>query len=542
VFDPEPPPPERLREMYAGQDYFVKPEGAAAAPDWGYGADYLSDRPHIEAKFELVLGHLERQVAPGRLLDVGCGPGFLLSCAGARGWNAVGVDLNRWAVEHAVNELGVDARTGELAEQEFESESFDAVTAMDLIEHVVDPEQLIAEIARLTRPGAGLAVLTPDAGSPVSRALGRRWPEVARAGEHTVLFSVEGLVALLKRHGFDAVGWHWIGKRASLATLAADVAHGAPGLAPRVRDWLDNRPLGERVVNLDPRTKFCLYARRLPATRRMPGHAAARIPTDPERLAGVEDAILDELESLAGARRYCDWMFAQFADRVSGPVVEVGAGIGTFSKRILDAGAEHLLAIEPDEMCADALERRLGSEPRLEVARELLPDSPALAAAESSAALVVCQNVLEHIADDEAAVAAMARALAPSGTLALVVPAGERLYGPLDEAYGHWRRYESDDLGQLVASSGLELDVLRPINALGIPGWRAKNLRPGARIGPGSLRAYEALLPAWRPLEDRLKPARGLSLVCLARRPATPAPAGGSEATPLRSPAPRAGS
>ena len=388
---------------------------------------------------------------------------------------------------------------------------------LDVIEHVPDGDGLIAEAARVVRPGGALAILTPDAGSPISRALGRRWPEVRRPGEHSVLYSVHGLAALLRRHGFAAAGWHSIGKTASLATLVADAGSAAPRLAKRVRAGLERTPAGGHVVEFDPRTKFCLYARRLPGARRPPTHSPARIPRRPQRLAEVEGAIVEELESLAAAEGFCDWMFDQFADQVRGRVAEVGAGIGTFSERILARSPESMLLIEPAPECVGRLERRFGGDDRVATATETLPGAPSLADG-SGFDLIVCQNVLEHVGDDAGALRAMAAALRPGGHLALVVPAGPALFGPLDDAYGHWRRYEDGELAELIAESGLAVEELRHLNALGIPGWRTKNARPGARIGPGSLRVYETLLRGWRPLEDRLRFRRGLSLFCLARR------------------------
>jgi hypothetical protein len=68
-------------------------------------------------------------------------------------------------------------------------------------------------------------------------------------------------------------------------------------------------------------------------------------------------------------------------------------------------------------------------------------------------------------------------------------------------------------------SVGLLPETVRPINALGIAGWWAKNRSPGARVGAGSLRAYEALVTVWRPLEERLRLDHGLSILCVARKP-----------------------
>ncbi len=519
LFDPDPPEAAELEALYAGRSYFVKNEGDEEGGTlWGYADDYLADRAESEAKFERVLAHLERYAEPGRLADLGCGPGYLLAVAAERGWSARGADLNEWAVSYAREDLGLDVVHGDLGALVLADGDLDALTMLDLIEHVPEPDGLLSEAARVVRPGGALAIVTPDAGSPVSRMLGGRWPEVRRPGEHAIVYSVAGLTALLRRHGFAAAGWHSIGKTASLATLAADVRPAAPGLAGRAADVLSGSSLGERVVEFDPRTKFCLYARRLPSERRSPDHAAVRVPRRPEELASVEGAIVDELESLAAAAGFCDWMFDGFADHVGGRVAEVGAGIGTFSARILDRDPESLLLIEPEESCARRLAERFGNDPRVTITGETLPAAPSLGDGEDFD-LIVCQNVLEHVGEDEAALRRMAGALRPGGRLALVVPADPRLFGPLDDAYGHWRRYGAEELEDLVAAAGLETEELRHMNALGIPGWRLKNARPGARIGATSLRAYEAMLTLWRPLEDRLRPRRGLSLFCLAQKP-----------------------
>lgn len=515
LFDPDPPSAERLRELYDGPGYFVKDAGDGPGDTLcGYPGDYLANRANVERKFAEVLGHVERYVEPGRLLDVGAGPGFLVEVARRRGWAATGVDLNSWAAGYARDEVGGEVQVGEIGDLGLEDGELDAITMLDLIEHTPEPGELIAEAARLVRPDGALAVLTPDAGSVVSRALGHRWPEVRRPGEHAVLFSVDGLTRLLARHGFVACGWHSTGKTASLATLAADVAPVAPGLTGRARRALERSRLGDRQLELDPRTKFCLYARRVPSSAAAPAHRPARVPKHPDRQAGVEAAILDELRHLGEARRYCDWLFAQFSEHVRGDVAEVGAGIGTFSERILDGGAETLLLVEPDEGCADVLEQRFSGEPRVELVREVLPGAPSLGAA--SRDLVVCQNVLEHVTDDAGAVLRMGNALRRGGRLALIVPAGPSLYGPLDEAYGHRRRYTKSYLADLAAKARLEIESLHFLNFPGIGPWWLKNRRPGARVGSQALSAYEQVVRVARPIEERFRPPAGLSLVCIA--------------------------
>jgi len=519
-----PPEDELSAGLYDDARYFNNPDyGPPDAGSFHGYRDYMADRAPIEAKFGETLAWIERFVEPGLLLDVGAGPGFLLSAARERGWDGQGLDLNPWAAAYARDQLGILVAQERLESAAFEEASFDAVTMMDLLEHVSDPDALIAESARVTRPGGILALLTPDAGSIVSRALGCRWPEIQRAGEHLVLLSVKGASCLVARHGYEVLGWHSVGKTSSAITLLADVAPALPAVARIAGPLLRATGRQEQQVSFDPHTKFVLYARRRSggdagpvSGRRLTG---ARLPKSAARASrATEIAILEELHTLARARRLCEWMFAQFSAHAHGVAVEVGAGIGTFSARLLAGGVDRLLLIEPETACADELERRFGQDSRVAIVRELLPESLALADRASGCDFVLCQNVLEHIEADAPATAAMARALRPGGTLTLLVPARPELFGTLDVTYGHWRRYTPQSLRSLVEGAGLEVIDLHYFNALGVPGWWLKNRVGSAAIGPLALRAYEALLIPWQAVERRARPPFGLSLIVHARR------------------------
>jgi SAM-dependent methyltransferase len=233
----------------------------------------------------------------------------------------------------------------------------------------------------------------------------------------------------------------------------------------------------------------------------------------------VEKQALWDLESLGRATRLADWMFNQFSGAAQGAAVEVGAGIGTFSARLLAGGVESLLLIEPDEMCADVLEKRFAGDPRVRLVREQLPDAPALLERPDSFDFILCQNVLEHVHDDSRAVEVMASSLRRGGRLGVLVPAGPRLFGSLDREYGHERRYTRAGLRGLLEHAGLRVTDLHPFNTLGIPGWWLKSRIGATSLGNRSLALYEALLPFWRPLEERVRLPWGLSLVADAERP-----------------------
>ena len=282
----------------------------------------------------------------------------------------------------------------------------------------------------------------------------------------------------------------------------------------RFRDRGRDRRTNPSIGNPDPRGPDHLHGALQGGGKEAAGGGCGSRDGDtaalPVRLRRSEEDLWD-LRSLARARRLCDWMFEQYGGEVRGSVAEVGAGIGTFSERILAAGAESLLAVEPEPAPAAVLEERLHGDPRVTIVREQLPAAPSLRP--SAFDLVVCQNVLEHIEDDVAAVGTLGTALRPDGRLVLLVPAHPGLFSELDRAFGHYRRYTRASLTRIVDRAGLRILDVRSFNLLGIPGWWAKKLRRSEQLGPGSLAAYEALVRFWRPVENRISIPWGLSLV-----------------------------
>ncbi|HEX8743032.1 MAG TPA: methyltransferase domain-containing protein [Thermoleophilaceae bacterium] len=226
-----------------------------------------------------------------------------------------------------------------------------------------------------------------------------------------------------------------------------------------------------------------------------------------------------DLHNLAEAHRLVEWTSEHVLAHAHGTVAEVGAGIGTYSERMLANGADPLLLLEPDEACLGVLHSRFNEDPRVVIAEETVPDSPSLKSRAGQLDAVVSQNVIEHIEDDRAAVRAMAEALRPGGVLSLQVPAHPALYGELDRVYGHYRRYTRRALREVVEGAGLEVVEIRPFNLLGVLGWAVNRNRSEPRVSAAALRVFETLVKPWRPVEERLRPRWGLSLLAHARRP-----------------------
>jgi SAM-dependent methyltransferase len=185
----------------------------ARVPEPGESTDYASFYAEGRdlAVPEFVLGQLRDLVrslaryrtAAGRWLDIGCGSGTLLRAAGAEGWDAVGTEIAPAGVD-AMRAQGFDARLGLTQELDLPTGGFDIVSAIEVLEHVPDPDALIAEAARLVRPGGALYLTTPHGRGLSSRVLGAGWSVVAPP-EHLQLFSSSGIRSALSRSGLRTV-------------------------------------------------------------------------------------------------------------------------------------------------------------------------------------------------------------------------------------------------------------------------------------------------------------------------------------------------
>ncbi len=221
------------------------------------------------------------------------------------------------------------------------------------------------------------------------------------------------------------------------------------------------------------------------------------------------------LERLAGAPNYNRWMFERLRPWVGRRVLEIGSGIGNLSAFLTDR--ERLVLTDTRPEYLDCLRQRFAGHGAIRVAHLYLPDDAAAVAGERFDT-IICLNVLEHVADDGASLAVMRRLLEPRGRLVLLVPALRALYGTLDEALGHFRRYGRREITEKLAAAGLSLRHVEYFNLAGIPGWWLTGRVLRRRIIPAvSLRWYDALVPLFR-LERFLPWRIGQSLIAIGER------------------------
>ncbi len=185
---------------------------------------------------------------------------------------------------------------------------------------------------------------------------------------------------------------------------------------------------------------------------------------------GPRSASEQTLRNMALAGQYNLFLFAQIAPYLGREVIEVGAGVGNVSRLLLDR--DRLVLSDADSGHVEMLGRTYHGWGYVQArALDLARAEAVPADLSESFDSVVCFQVLEHIHDDAAALGTIFRLLKPGGRVLLMLPAHQSLFGTMDQALGHRRRYDAVDVRGKLVAAGFEVEALRFYNPIAVPGW-----------------------------------------------------------------------
>ena len=169
-------------------------------------ADLIRRHPWWQARTELTLAMLERLGirAPARVLDVGCGWGATLEALERRGYQAAGVDISRRTLEQLDRPDRVLYIADLSRDLPADAGGFDAVLALDVIEHIDDDGDAVSKLGQLARPGGVVIVSVP--------ALPEFFTEFDEIQGHRRRYLPETLRAAFLDSGLDVDRIFWWGQ------------------------------------------------------------------------------------------------------------------------------------------------------------------------------------------------------------------------------------------------------------------------------------------------------------------------------------------
>ena len=194
-------------------------------PDY-FEREYFQLHPGKVRYLDWLVGLLRRHgVGSGRVLDVGAGYGFLMEALARAGYETAGIELSPEAAELARQRTGREVATGSAeAAFPFADGRFEAVTMLDVIEHLRAYGDALAECRRVLAPGGKLFVITLNSGSAARPILRKSWSWYLDS-THVHMFSGRMLREGLEQAGFQV-------ERLTTMSNFCSVGEGNPVLKP----------------------------------------------------------------------------------------------------------------------------------------------------------------------------------------------------------------------------------------------------------------------------------------------------------------------
>lgn len=230
------------------------------------------------------------------------------------------------------------------------------------------------------------------------------------------------------------------------------------------------------------------------------------------------DPIIRDLEIMAASVNYQKWIYDNIRMFLGKRLIELGAGIGNITRLLTDT--DIVVAVDNSEAAVEQLRKRF-SQFHSVIPLQLDIEGPELLTlTRYDADTIICINVLEHMEDDAKVLSDMASLLKPGGTLILLVPAFQFLYGSIDRIVGHRRRYNRKELSSKLHTAGFMVREIYFMNSIAVFGWFLNNrILKRQEESPVQVALFDRLVvPVIKGMERAIRPPFGLSLIAIGRR------------------------
>ena len=218
------------------------------------------------------------------------------------------------------------------------------------------------------------------------------------------------------------------------------------------------------------------------------------------------------LEQATILNRYNRWLVGNFNQYLHGTILEIGAGLGGLSRLLPQ---KRLVLSDNNLEYIEFLRKNIGVNTLL---LNIETESPIKY--HNHFDVILSSNVFEHIKDDQKAFDNCFQLLRKGGYMLLFVPARPEIFGSLDKALGHYRRYTKSDLAEKAEKAGFRIIKLRYANLIGFFLWfvRGRLMRANNSSDRLSAWLFDLLITPLLYLERYFPAPFGQSLILIAQK------------------------
>ncbi len=164
-------------------------------------SEYENTRRERKIQEERLVRFFSKYKNKGKLLDIGAGSGIMIEAAQEKGYECLGIEPSKWLQKRA-EELKLPVIQGTFPHPDAKG-PFDIITLVDVIEHVIDPADLLNAIHKVLDNDGIFALVTPDVNSIAAKIFGYKWWHYRFA--HIGYFNKKTLKLLLDKTGFSII-------------------------------------------------------------------------------------------------------------------------------------------------------------------------------------------------------------------------------------------------------------------------------------------------------------------------------------------------
>lgn len=229
-----------------------------------------------------------------------------------------------------------------------------------------------------------------------------------------------------------------------------------------------------------------------------------------------EPRTFTQVRRRARLKRYNRWVWERLAPYAGQRVLEAGAGSGTMTR--LMYGRDLIVAGDREIAYLDRLRNAFRRRPGILIEPVDLESDRLLELSHHRFDTVACINVLEHVDDDAAALRRVHTLLQPGGHVLIFAPADPSLFGSLDRALGHHRRYTKEELTSKLLQAGFDIVEIAYQNRMARIAWSINTRLLGRTSLPSAQsRLFDVFVPIFKAFDGK-NPAKGLSIMAVGRK------------------------